>query len=42
MATLFKINAISAAMELQDEKDKQGVNLIGASIQQSSDSKISS
>jgi hypothetical protein len=34
MATLFKINAITAAMELQDEKDKHGVSLIGGTLQQ--------
>ena len=31
MATLFKINQISAALELQDEEDKQKMFLMGAS-----------
>lgn len=30
MATLFKINQITAAMELQDEMDKQKIFLMGA------------
>lgn len=30
MATLFKINQITAAMESQDEQDKQKIFLMGA------------
>jgi hypothetical protein len=32
MSTLFKLNKISAAMELQDEKDRQNIFLMGSQI----------
>jgi hypothetical protein len=31
MATLFKVNNISAALELQDETDREKIFLMGAS-----------
>jgi len=30
MSTLFKLNKITAAMELQDEKDRQNIALMGS------------